>query len=71
MPSAVSANRLDGCESFILQRWISFPELWRIECPHTPVHAGGSHDAPYLALGLAHAVRRRGPTGDTRVKFIR
>jgi hypothetical protein len=43
----VSADRLHGFGRFNLQNVISLPGARRVECPHTSVTSGGSHDAPH------------------------
>jgi hypothetical protein len=48
----VSAHRVHGFGRFNLQNFISFPNAWRVECPHTSMSLGGPHDAlPYQASG--------------------
>jgi hypothetical protein len=46
MFGGVSANRLYGFDQFNLQKLLSLPSTWRVECPHTSVNAGGFHDPP-------------------------
>jgi hypothetical protein len=42
----VSADRLHRFGRFILQNLLSLRSTWRVECSHTSVNVGGSHDAP-------------------------
>src|SRR5262245_8698863 len=70
----VSTNLLHGFGRFHVQKLSSLSGTGRVECPHTCVHVGGNHDAPYDGtprhLHLSHprgATCRRGAAGDESV----
>src|SRR5262245_66223098 len=43
----VSANLFHGFGRLLLQNLFSLPGTSCVECPHTFVHLGGSHDVPH------------------------